>query len=220
LQGKPGSSIRLEDPARRLILNSKRGSVFILIFGLMALAGCAAPTAACPTPTIDTELLTNAADGYCLLYPTKYSAEIPGLIVINPIAGPGDIPGDAWASIGVEPAHGRTAGQVADAEIESAGPGFNIMRSETIVDYEQAVVLDGLPGPDPWRRVFIVHDNRLYTLSFLPWRPDAADAAQQIPLESLYTTIMRSLHFLPLESGASAARRATLWWNSVSLILK
>jgi hypothetical protein len=55
---------------------------------------------------------------------------------------------------------------------------------------EPAVQVDGLPGPDPWRRVFVVHADRLYTLSFQPWGSGAA-------LEELYTLVIESLHFLP-----------------------
>ncbi len=77
----------------------------------------------------------------------------------------------------------------------AAGPGFNIERTELQVDGEPAVVVDGLPGPDPWRRVFVVHEERLYTLSFQPWVPGGATA-----LDELYTLVIESLHFLPPES--------------------
>ncbi len=60
----------------------------------------------------------------------------------------------------------------------------------------QAVVVDGLPGPDPSRRVFIASNDRLYTLTFMPWAP-SNDSSQPTPLENLYTTIMDTIHFLP-----------------------
>jgi hypothetical protein len=181
-------------------MNAKQSLVLILMLGMMVQAACTPAADACPTPTIDTELLTDTEDGYCLLYPTKYSTEVPHYIVINPVSAPGDQLGDAWVSIDTEAAAGRTAAQVADAQISSAGPGFNITRSEATVDGEQAVVVDGLPGPDPWRKVFILHDERLYTLTFLPWQPDEEGAGQQPPLENLYKIIMQSFHFLPTES--------------------
>ena len=148
----------------------------------------------CPTGTPDLKLLMNLNDGYCLLYPTEDIAIPPYLIVINPTGMPGDKPGDAWVQISAEAASGRTAVQVAYGQITEAGEGFNITRSEILIDGKQAVVVDGLPGPDPWRKVFIVDNDRLYTLLFLPWSPNIEGFAR---LEELYSTVIGTLHFLP-----------------------
>ena len=136
----------------------------------------------------------NADDGYCLLYPTVHTAIPPYLIVINPTGLAGDMPGDAWVQINVEAASGRTATQVADGQIAEAGVGFNITRSEILIDGKQAVVVDGLPRPVPWRKVFIVDNDRLYTLLFLPWSPNIEVFAQ---LEELYAAVIDTFHFLP-----------------------
>lgn len=149
--------------------------------------------APCPSPTAETSLLTNTDDGYCLLYPAGYSTDIPHYIVINPISSP-DVPGEAWMSIAVEAVSGRTAAQVADERIASVGTGFNISRFEVTLDGEQAIVVDGLPGPDPLRAVFVVHADRLYTLTFMPWAPNPADPTL---LENLYKMVMDTFHFLP-----------------------
>jgi hypothetical protein len=151
----------------------------------------------CPTPATGTKLLTDIEDGYCLLYPEAYSTQIPHYIVINPISAPGDMPGDAWVSIDVERAVGRTADGVASVEIASQGPGFNISRFDVPVDGEQAVVVDGLPGQDSNRKMYVVHRDRLYTFTFAPWQPSAEGAGQLTPLEDLYTMIVQSLRFLP-----------------------
>ncbi len=148
----------------------------------------------CPTPTAETKLLTEAEDGYCLLYPTEYSTSIPQYIIINPISTPGDIPGDAWLYIATADAAGRTAAQIADENIAAAGAGFNITRSEVEVDGEQAVVVDGLPNVDTARNVFITHNGRFYNLIFMPWLPNAAEPTA---LENLYAMAMDTLHFLP-----------------------
>ena len=204
-------------------MTTKLRLILILIWTMLAQAACTArpatstdstttittstPTAAitrtaaaledvCPTPSTDTNLLTNAEAGYCLLYPAEYSTDVPNFIVINPVPGPGDVLGDAWVSIGTENAAGRTAAQAADAEIAFAGEGFNITRAELIVDGEPAIIVDGLPGPDAWRKVYVVHGERLYTLTFLPWQPTQGVSAPT-PLENLYTAITDSLHFLP-----------------------
>ncbi len=176
-------------------------TVIVVLLGVMLLqAACApaAPSSACPESTIDTELLTDTENGYCLLYPSKYSTEVPGYIVINPASAPGDSLGDAWVSIETEPAAGRSAAQAAEAQVSAVGQGFNITRSEANVGGEQAAVLDGLPGPDPWRKVFVVHDARLYTLTFLPW---GLSGEVQPALEALYTIVMDTLRFLPPGGG-------------------
>lgn len=150
----------------------------------------------CPAKTADMELLTNEEDGYCLLYPSAYAVNLPRLIIINPVGAPGDIPGDAWVNIMAKPASGRTAAQVADAQIAEAGADFGVTRSEILMDGMQAIVVDGLPGPDSWRKVFVVANDRLYTMEFQPWFP-SDDPAQPTPLENLYATIAGTIHFLP-----------------------
>lgn len=150
----------------------------------------------CPTATTDEQVLTNSEDGYCFLYPSEFTPKDPPLVLIlNPVSGPGDIPGDAWIHVTVDPADGRTAAQVAEAEIgDSAGMELNIERTDITLGGEPAVVVDGLPGPDPWRKMFVVHGDRLYTWIFMPWVPDAQNPT---PLETLYESIVSSLRFLP-----------------------
>ena len=150
----------------------------------------------CPVAAADMQLLMNEEDGYCLLYPAAYTVNPPRLIIINPVGAPGDVPGDAWVNIMAEPASGRTATQVADAQIAEAGEGFGITRVEILMGETQAIVVDGLPGPDSWRKVFVVANDRLYTMEFQPWFP-SDDPSQPTPLENLYTTIVDTIHFLP-----------------------
>jgi hypothetical protein len=149
---------------------------------------------ACPTETADLKLFTNTKDGYCLLYPASDTILPPALIVINPTGLPGDMPGDAWMQISVESALGHTAVQVADQKIAEVGEGFNITRNEILIDGKQAVVVDGLPGQDGWRGIFIVDNNHLYTLAFMPWDPNSAAFSE---LEKLYLSVIGSFHFLP-----------------------
>ncbi|HVF25808.1 MAG TPA: hypothetical protein VNA23_07955 [Anaerolineales bacterium] len=190
-------------------MKMKQKLILVMMIVVLAQAACGtfdvsvqenAPTpvptleGACPTPTAETKLLTNSEDGYCLLYPAEYSTTIPKYIVINPISAPGDIPGEAWLNIATADAAGRTAAQIADEAIAAVGEGFNITRFEAVVDGEQAVVVDGLPGQDSARNVFIVHNGRLYNIIFMPWLPNATEPTA---LENLYTIAMDTLHFLP-----------------------
>ena len=149
----------------------------------------------CPVPTPETKLLNNIGGGYCLLYPAEYSTSLPGNIIINPVSAPGgDMPGDAWMSTNVETAGNRTAAQIADEQIASIGPGFNISRVDIVVDGGQAVVIDGLPGQDSTRKVLTINNGRLYTFTFTPWYPNTSEPT---PLEHLYTMAMETLHFPP-----------------------
>jgi len=171
--------------------------ILMLILTMLAQASCSNSTGACPPPTAETKLLTNAEEGYCLLYPAAYSTTVPHYIVINPISAPGgDAIGDAWLYIAMTDASGRTAAQIVDEQIAYLGDGFNIKRFEVEVDGEQAVVVDGLPAQDSARQVFIIHNERLYNLFFMPWYPNAAGPT---PLEDLYTMVMDTLHFLTQE---------------------
>lgn len=146
--------------------------------------------AGCPlTETAEAKLYQNDEDGYCLLYPPNFTLIPPRFIVLNPVMR-GDKAGDAWVDIRVEPASGRAADQVANDAIAAAGEGFNIQMEAFVVDDTQAIVVDGLPGPDSLRSVYVVNNDRLYTLTFMPW-------GQNPELDTLYDQVMASLHFLP-----------------------
>jgi hypothetical protein len=148
----------------------------------------------CPSETADLKLLVNVEEGYCLLYPADDVAVPLRFIVINPDRRTADTPGAAWVDIMVEPANGRAAAQVADEQIAAAGEGFNITSQETLVDGVPAIVVDGLPGVDSIRKVFIVSNDRLYILHFMPWFPNPNATTR---LDELYKTIMDTMHFLP-----------------------
>ena len=180
----------------KVLMFRRHSVVLILMLSMLAQAGCAPSARACPTATSDTKLLTNKEDGYCLLYPAEDVSDTPGWVVIHPILGPGDVPGEAWLYIQVQDAAGRTATQIVDKGIAGLGEGFNISRFKVEADGEHAIVIDGLPGQNSNRVVMIVHNDRLYTLTFQPWQPSAPG---QPPLANLYTTVMDSLHFLPKE---------------------
>lgn len=186
--------------------------ILIAVAAMLAMAACypaSDSTTACPSPTTDTKLLMNEEHGYCLLHPTGYNVVYPPMetclaYTVNSMecqfvtfAGT-DSPPSAW--INVDEALSRTAGEVADAEIAILGSGFNIERTNLTVDGERAVLMDGLPGADPVRKLVIVHNDLLYTLTFTPW--DKNDTA----LVNLYTTIVNSLHFLPVDLKPMATK--------------
>ena len=178
-------------------MQAKPSLILILMLTMLVQAACAPSANACPTVTSDTKLLTNTQDGYCLLYPAEHAADRPGWVVINPNPSLLDAPGEAWVNISVQDAAGRTIAQIADEMLTTADPAFNLTLVEIEVDGSPAIVVDGLPGIDSNRIVMMIRNDRLYSLTFMPWYPSSAGTGQITPLEQLYETIIQSIHFLP-----------------------
>ena len=121
----------------------------------------------CPVATEGTLLLKDEDNGFCLSYPE-------GNGVVTPFSGevclvPGEPPYMACNSaslfINVEGAEGRTADHVADAvavDMNCSDERYNLNLAN-----EQAVVLSECPGQDTSRKVFIIHADHLYTLTFI-----------------------------------------------------
>jgi len=77
-------------------------------------------------------------------------------------------------------------------------PGISLTRSGLTVADEQAVLLDNFHSGDVLRKVNVLNDNHVYTLTFVPWEA----AREEFPrLRDLYATVIDSFSFLP---GASS----------------
>ena len=77
-------------------------------------------------------------------------------------------------------------------------PGISLTRSGLTVADEQAVLLDNFHSGDVLRKVNVLNDNHVYTLTFVPWEA----AREEFPrLPDLYATVIDSFSFLP---GASS----------------
>ena len=63
--------------------------------------------------------------------------------------------------------------------------GFAIQRSSAEIAGQPAVILDNVPGQDLNRRVLIVHNDRLYDLTFSP--------LDHPEIETFYQTIIADL---------------------------
>lgn len=173
---------------------SRRPSFFlpILLFtAVLVLSGCApyppstAPETAQPAQVEVTEPAVEAGPnlgayqndglGFRLNMPEGFEASQPTPEEVL-LLGPGEgHPGETRAAVFIfaEAANERTAEQVVEALIADTGPGFNITTSPTGIAGETALVVDGLPGQDANRQLFIVHAGVLYKMMFVPNSPQA-----------------------------------------------
>lgn len=146
------------------------------------------------------ELLSSDSDrlGLCFSYPQGYN-QLPSTDVVE-IAAP-DLPGNDvkglfWLEI--SDSYDRTAEKIADEEMTFAS-GVDVGRWNLMLDGEQAVVLDGMPGQDFQRRVYVVHQQTLYVLAFMPTRSENQVVDEQ--METLYDAITNSWTWSPCSAG-------------------
>jgi len=145
------------------------------------------------TLSLPAELFSSDELGLCFSYPRGYT-QIPADAV--EIAGPNlpgsDMKGLFWLEM--SDSYNRTAEKIADQEMTYAA-GLDVGRWTVMLGGEQAVVLDGMPGQDLQRRVYVVHQQTLYILGFMPARSENKAAGDQ--MESLYTTVINSWAWSP-----------------------
>ncbi len=169
--------------------------------GVMAGAMGDAP-AVCATPAADQQLLVQESQDYCLLYPATHtvtetvprSVEIVVDSIMNHI--------DPRASIAVEAANDRTLDEVAAQALADYGlpAGMNTPQAITVAG-EPAVMIDNLPGQDLNRRLFVIHDNQLYSFFFAPIGDEGTSVRDQA--EALYNTVVDSFRFLPASAAGA-----------------
>ena len=137
------------------------------------------------------ELSSTDSDrlGFCFSYPQGYT-QLPFNDAVE-IVAPGlpgtDTRGIFW--IEISDAYGRTAEKIADEDLTFAA-GVDVGRWTMTVGGEEAAVLDGMPGQDPQRRVYVVHEQTLYVLAFMPTLSENQAAGDQ--MEALYSAVINS----------------------------
>jgi hypothetical protein len=171
-----------------------------LIAITLVLAGCAQLGAAenendvCPEPAPETAILKDDELGYCLLYPASHVVERLDSGNTEVVVGSIMNHTDPRVSIVVEDLAGRTIEQIID-EFLAGYEGFEIEQTKVALGGEEAVLLDGIPGQDYYRKLFVTHDDSLYQLAIFPYDPNLADTLPQA--ENLYTVVINSFRFLP-----------------------
>lgn len=157
------------------------------------------PEPTCPEPVEGTKLLIREAVGYCLLYPEGYieTETVPTTVCLVP-EGPAMGCHNTNLIIDVEDAGGRNIGEIADeivADAQAEIPGIEIQRTSLSMGGEDAVVLEGLSGVASSRQVLLVHEDRRYKLTFVPWDETDENFAK---LGLLYNTVINSFTLLSI----------------------
>ena len=126
----------------------------------------------------------------CFSYPQGYT-QIPSgdtvQITAPYLPGTGDTNGLFWFEI--SDSNDRTTEEVVDQEMTNM-TGLDVGRWSVTLDGEQALVLDGMPGQELQRRVYVVHEQTLYILGFWPARSENKTASNQ--MEALYAAVTSS----------------------------
>ncbi len=153
----------------------------------------------CPEVAENTTIYTNETVGYCLLLPAGYT-----ILQSNPeateIAFYVDSIQDvthAKMFISVTDANGRTLEDVTTEkvkEIEDILGESPMWSFGYMLDGVFANQFDQVPGQDLSRQVLLVHDGRLYTLTFVPDEAAVGDAYAEMQI--LYDMVMESFSFL------------------------
>jgi hypothetical protein len=154
-----------------------------------------------PTSENDTaELFSSDRLGICFSYPQGYT-QLPyndAVQIAAPDLAGSDVKALFWLEI--SDSYNRTAEKIADEDMtyavaQQGVPLENLGRWTVTLGGEQAVVLDGMPGQDLQRRVYVVHQQTLYVLAFMPTRSENKAASDQ--MEALYTPVTSSWAWSP-----------------------
>jgi hypothetical protein len=140
------------------------------------------------TVTEPAQVVTNESLGYCFAYPQGFTQQTNDsqVEIVGPHSGSGPQPGLVW--IDATEAQGRSAQDIANEEVNAFGG--SPPRSTVMMGGEEALVLDGMPGQDAIRKVYIVHNGLLYTLNFSPYQSENTTANAQ--MEALFASITSS----------------------------
>ena len=150
------------------------------------------------TLSFPSELFSSDQLGLCFSYPQGYTQiSADAVEIAAPDLSGSDVKGLFWLEI--SDSENRTAEEIADEDmtyaIDVGVPTENLGRWTVTLGGEQAVVLDGMPGQELQRRVYIVREQTLYMLGFWPARSENKAAGDQ--MEALYTVVTNSWTWSP-----------------------
>ncbi len=93
----------------------------------------------------------------------------------------------------VSDADGRDLDEIADSIAATSTPGIVVGRTRLRIGSENAVLLDNIHTYDVLRKLVVVHNDRVYTFTFVPWIEGIENFAER---ERLYTALADSFEFL------------------------
>ncbi|MGE5139628.1 MAG: hypothetical protein ACM3JD_09215 [Rudaea sp.] len=137
----------------------------------------------------------NDLHGYTLFMPRGFTVSTPTLDY-SVLVGPE--PARVLAYLYVEAANGGTAAAIAEQAIDKAkkemGPDWAVPVPVLMnIEGAEAVAVDGFPGQDLNRQLFMVHRGKLYRMVFVPDDPQLGDAYLQ--MQDAYAMIVNTFHF-------------------------
>lgn len=149
------------------------------------------------------EFYINKAHGYQMYLPRGYEVQEPNRDEIAILAPKGTEGHRARAFITVEPANGRTAEQMLTETKYDLPPEFSDQTGTFMgLDTEMALILDRVPSQDMQRVLFVVHEDRLYRMIFIP--NDEIESAAYNQMRNLYAVVVNTFKFIPVERAAPA----------------
>lgn len=170
--------------AEQAAVNDWAATLWTRIWGATSFMAPKPVTGPCPEAREGLAMVRDFNRGFCLLVPgayTVFDTDPAGIVIAKESLLNVTEP---RLAITVSAAEGRTAEQVADALVAELA-GFAIQRSRAEIAGQPAVILDNMPGQDLNRRVLIVHNDRLYDLTFAP--------LDHTEIEAFYQTIIADL---------------------------
>ena len=154
------------------------------------------------TPTsalLSIPLLTNENEGYALRYPAEYHVVFFGRSVCFTLAQTDGRPSACHAAnaiLDVSDAEGRTLVNAADELAANGNPSVEITRTNMKIggeNGENAILLKNIYTYDVLLQLVVIHNNRIYVFTFVPW-VEGTDEFQR--LQPLYSTLISSFTFL------------------------
>jgi hypothetical protein len=155
----------------------------------------AADALPCPQDVKGMQFFAEEAHGFCVLIPDGFDITRPDDSEVAAFIGPksesGLVP---LGYIVVTDAKGKSAAEIAAPAIaEAKNMGLAVEQKDIILGGEKAVMVDGLPGQDVTRKIFVVHGGTEYEISFTPADPKLDVYAS---VESLTDAVTGSFAFL------------------------
>lgn len=149
----------------------------------------------CVEPKPGLQSITSDEFGFCFLAPDDFTYEQPSETNANLFVGSMMNVEHPKLMIEVTDDGGMDAAAAA-SELVASFEGFEIPRTfGQSLGYEPAERLDGMPGQDLGRVLYVVHDDRLFRFTFVPNDPTQGDVYTE--MESLFTLVMNTFRFLP-----------------------